>query len=73
VRKLPKQSKIPLVPKDSREVRKLRRERDRAQGQLLRIKLRKKHKKVSQQQQTLARQVVGLTIQTTQAVIDGEI
>ena len=71
-RMLPRQSQIPSKPK-SREIRKVERERDRALGRLHKLKAKRKEKKSRRQRQTLARQVVSLTIQTTQALIDGEI
>ena len=71
---LPRQSPT-LLPRKSknREIRKLEGERDRALGRLLRFKTRRKEKKIRRQRQTLARQVVNLTIRHTQALIDGEI
>lgn len=67
-----KQSLLPS-PRKSREVKKLEAERDRAKGQLLKMKAKKKRKKVERQRQTLGRQVVNLTVRHTQALIDGEI
>lgn len=70
---LPKQS-LPLLPKHkSREIRKLEGERDRALERLLRFKKKKKQKKEKRQRQTMARQLVSLTVRHTQALIDGEI
>ena len=63
----------PLLPKKSREIRKLEGERDRALDRLLRFKTRRKQKKLLRQRQTLGRQVVSLTVKHTQALIDGEI
>lgn len=72
MRTLPKQSQKPLSRK-SGEVKKLEGERDRALGRLSKIKTKRKEKKRQRQRQTLGRQVVSLTLQTTQAVIDGEV
>jgi len=69
---LPRQSQTPSNPK-SREIRKVEKERDRALGRLHKFKAKRKEKKTRRQRQTLARQVVSLTMQTTQAVIDGGI
>lgn len=65
----------PLLPRQSqsREVRKLEAERDRVLGRLHKMKATKKRKKLLRSRQTLGRQVVNLTILTTEAVIDGEI
>jgi len=69
---LPRQSQIPSKH-NSREIRKLEGERDRALGRLHKLKAKRTQKKAQRRRQTLARQVVSLTMQTTQALIDGEI
>ena len=71
-RMLPRQSQTPSNHK-SRELRKVEGERDRVQARLLRFKTKRKEKKSRRQRQTLTRQVVSLTMQTTQALINGEI
>jgi len=72
--KSPKQSQTLLPGKSkSRELRKLEGERDRALGRLQTMKTTRKRKKARRQRQTLGRQVLNLTIRTTQALIDGEI
>jgi len=70
---LPKQSPTPSTRKKSREVRKVEGQRDRALGRLQKFKAKGRTKKVQRRRQTLARKVVSLTRQTTQAVINGEI
>lgn len=68
----PRQSPTPSIKK-SREVRKVEKERDRALGRLNKLKTKHKEKKSRRQRQSLSRQVVSLTMLTTQAVIDGEV
>ena len=71
-RMLQRQS-LPPSKHKSREIRKVENERDRALGRLHKLKTKRKEKKARRQRQTLARQVISLTMQTTQALIDGEI
>ncbi len=63
----------PLVPRKSRGVRKVEGERDRALERLTRFKAKKRQKKARRRRQSLSRQVVSLTLQTTRAIIDGEV
>lgn len=68
-----KQSQTPSPKHKSREIRKVEGERDRALGRLHKIKSKRKQKKAQRYRNTLAMQVVSLTMETTRALSDGEI